>query len=189
MLMGLDIYLYRIKKNEDIKEGKRYNMQKLRNVYPNLHVLDSREMESICDTIKNMAVKVIGVERVFSPQLVGEFAGIDNVEYIHTCVECRDYRVFNLYDKDEKDIGQVKIDANSYDKVLIDKDFEYLVVDMEEVDYQRKGLNDEGWSLMPENCVYDDDKERVEKMCERGGLSDTFLDNWVDGETVLWCWW
>ena len=53
--MGLDIYLYRIKRNEAIKEGKRYNMQKLRNVYPNLHVLDSREMESICDTIKNIS--------------------------------------------------------------------------------------------------------------------------------------
>ena len=63
------------------------------------------------------------------------------------------------------------------------------VYQTEELDYQRKGLNDYGWSLLPENCTYCFDKDVVEKLVEEGGLSETFIENWIDGETALYAWW
>lgn len=57
-----------------------------------------------------------------------------------------------------------------------------------EIDYQRKGLTEYGWELLPENCEYCMDYDTVQKLTQEG-LSDTFLDNWVDGETALLAWW
>lgn len=57
-----------------------------------------------------------------------------------------------------------------------------------EIDYQRKGLTEYGWELLPENCEYCMDYDTVQKLTQEG-LSDTFIDNWVDGETALLAWW
>jgi hypothetical protein len=65
----------------------------------------------------------------------------------------------------------------------------YAVV-MDEVDYQRKGLNERGWDLMAcDNCEYTDDYDAVKAMVDEGGLSKTFLTNWKEGETVFCPWW
>lgn len=60
---------------------------------------------------------------------------------------------------------------------------------MDEVDYQRKGLNDTGWTLLPENCSYCGDRTVIENLCNRGGLSMSFLRNWEDGKTLFCAWW
>lgn len=57
-----------------------------------------------------------------------------------------------------------------------------------EINYQRKGLTEKGWELLPENCEYCMDYKTVEKLTQEG-LSDTFLDSWIDGETALLAWW
>ena len=59
----------------------------------------------------------------------------------------------------------------------------------EEVDYQRKGLNEYGWSLLPENCTYSTNYDNLVELVNKGGLSRSFLDNWIDGETALMAWW
>lgn len=59
----------------------------------------------------------------------------------------------------------------------------------EEVDYQRKGLNEYGWSLLPENCTYSTNYDNLVELVNKGGLSRSFLDNWIDGETTLMAWW
>lgn len=74
-------------------------------------------------------------------------------------------------------------------KYLITKNNKKYAVIMKEVDYQRKGLNDTGWSLLPENCCYCDDKDLICEMTEDGGLSESFIENWIDDETVFWAWW
>ena len=62
------------------------------------------------------------------------------------------------------------------------------VWDMTEVDYQRKGLTDEGWEILPDNCTYCMDYDRVKALTEEG-LSTSFLENWVEGETALYPSW
>lgn len=63
------------------------------------------------------------------------------------------------------------------------------VYQTEEVDYQRKGLNEYGWSLLPENCTYSTNYDNLVELVNKGGLSRSFLDNWIDGETALMAWW
>lgn len=63
------------------------------------------------------------------------------------------------------------------------------VYQTEEVDYQRKGLNEYGWSLLPENCTYSTNYDNLVELVNKGGLSRSFLDNWIDGETTLMAWW
>lgn len=59
----------------------------------------------------------------------------------------------------------------------------------EEVDYQHKGLNEYGWSLLPENCTYSTNYDNLVKLVNEGGLSRSFLNNWIEGETALMAWW
>lgn len=63
------------------------------------------------------------------------------------------------------------------------------VYQTEEVDYQRKGLNEYGWSLLPENCTYSTNYDNLVELVNKGGLSRSFLDNWIDGKTTLMAWW
>ena len=63
------------------------------------------------------------------------------------------------------------------------------VYQTEEVDYQRKGLNEYGWSLLPENCTYSTNYDNLVELVNEGGLSRSFLDNWIEGETALMAWW
>ena len=55
--------------------------------------------------------------------------------------------------------------------------------------YQRGGLNDEGFEMLPENGSLCDDKELVRRLVEKGGLSPEFIEKWEDGVTVFFNWW
>lgn len=63
------------------------------------------------------------------------------------------------------------------------------VYQTKEVDYQRKGLNEHGWSLLPENCTYSTNYDNLVELVNEGGLSRSFLNNWIEGETALMAWW
>ena len=68
------------------------------------------------------------------------------------------------------------------------KDVTYYVCDLIVV-YQRKGINNYGWSIMPENLSYTSDFDKVQALCEEGGLDKKFVDRWVEGKTVFRPWW
>lgn len=59
----------------------------------------------------------------------------------------------------------------------------------ENLDYQRKGINLEGWDLLPENSTYCTNKKVVEELVEKGGLHEGFLENWINNETAFIAWW
>lgn len=80
-------------------------------------------------------------------------------------------------------------DKKAFDQITFTKDTPTYVIKEEEIDYQRKGLNERGWELLPENCTYCMDKVVIEQLVEEGNLSESFLENWVDGETALMAWW
>lgn len=89
-------------------------------------------------------------------------------------------------------VYQFKIDNAllSYRGNYISEDVDTVYsVEMDEIDYQRKGLTNEGWGLLPENCSYCGDRTVVEKLCKDGGLSMSFLNNWEDGVTLFYAWW
>jgi hypothetical protein len=68
-----------------------------------------------------------------------------------------------------------------------EKTVDVYVFNRKEVAYQRKGLNKRGQELLDEsyNSLYLDDKQLVETLVREGGLSQEFLDVWVDGETMF----
>ena len=63
------------------------------------------------------------------------------------------------------------------------------VFQVEELNYQGKGLNNRGWELLPKKCTYCMDKAVIKQLVEEGNLSESFLENWIDGETALFAWW
>lgn len=67
--------------------------------------------------------------------------------------------------------------------------FENYAFRLEELAYQRNGLNDEGGKLLTESAELCDDRERVRQLVERGGLAPEFIGKWIDGCTVLNAWW
>ena len=91
----------------------------------------------------------------------------------------------------EDDYGnQLKITVEKDDNEYFKKEETLAYVyKTEELDYQRKGINAYGWSLLPENCTYCFDKSLVQELVDEGDLSESFIDNWVDGETALFAWW
>lgn len=185
--MGLDIYLYKVSKNKFLKENEKYTREELEK----LTSLTYFPIAEACETIKKNSTKITVTEKEFSPKLIGEYFKINNVEEIHlmSCDVNKQKYTFSLYDEDKKRIGEVTVKDEDIENVIIDKDYEYLAFDIKEIDYQRKGLNDYGWELLPENCSFSDDFENVKKMCKKGGLSNTFVENWIPDHTVLHPWW
>jgi hypothetical protein len=78
--------------------------------------------------------------------------------------------------------------ANDLDAYLTLEPTPTYVWDMAEVDYQRKGLTDEGWEILPDNCTYCMDYDLVQALTKEG-LSTSFLENWIEGETALYPSW
>lgn len=78
--------------------------------------------------------------------------------------------------------------ANDLDDYLTLKPTPTYVWDMAEVAYQRKGLTDEGWEILLDNNTYCMDYNLVKALTEEG-LSTSFLENWVEGETALYSSW
>lgn len=190
--MGLDIYLYRLRKANKLEEGKQYTREELMNLAPNACTLTEDDEGYKCPSIQSVGTKITVIEKMYDAKKIAEKFDIPGCTKLRTIGESLgDHHsiTFSLYNDSDEEVGSCTVTDDIEADVLVDCPVDYLVFEEEEVDYQRKGLNDEGWELMPENCVHDDDKERVEKMVKYGGLSETFLDNWVDGETCLLCWW
>ena len=68
------------------------------------------------------------------------------------------------------------------------KDKPTYVFKVIELDYQGDGLNDHGLDLLPKKGTYYTNKSIIERLVEEGNLSESFLENWVDGETALFAW-
>lgn len=188
--MGLDIYLFNVRKNDTLKENETYTREDIEKI-ANISTFELKSKD-ICKTIRDKSVIINVIDKVFSPKLIGKYAKIDNVKdisrYAATYCGEKSKISFYLYDKDKNKIGDITIPYEDWDKVLIEKVFKYYACELKQIDYQRKGLNDYGWSHIPENCAYCDKKTVVREMV-KGGLSKSFLDEFVKGETVIHCWW
>lgn len=183
--MGLDMYLYRVSK---INADKRrvYTREELEgNSWNDYSPEDIKSFpKSIVDNCIELKVKI---EYYNINKILAENGQKEGTKIGVSCYSSKGI-TFSIY-PEEKETIQVEISNEDLPKYLFSQINKRCVCKMEEVDYQRKGLNDEGWALLPGNCEYCDDKSRIKEMCEIGGLSETFLENWVDNETVFYPWW
>ena len=107
-----------------------------------------------------------------------------------------DQIAYNFKDYDNKDTNGehpcIRISAKKYDELkdayMTQQVKQHYAWQSEEVAYQRKGITDEGWELLPNNCAYCFDKSVVKALIEEG-LNEDFTNQWVDGETALVAWW
>lgn len=145
-------------------------------------------IEDYYSDIESRTRKVGENEPYFDPRIVMQSISSQGMElkivdygptYNDCDVDYSDLPYITISTKKEKDLEQF-----TYTKVR-----PTYVIKKTEVDYQRKGLNDRGWELLPDNCTYCTDESIVELLVDEGNLSESFLENWVDGETALYAWW
>lgn len=186
--MGLDMYLRRVTKPE--LEDRFYTRKELDELRIRTRELD----DDLCEAIRNNSVEVNVIDMMYVREKLAQAAGIDpgKVDYCHVLQESFNKNghtiTFGFLNDKRISLGNITINAED-ENYLQEVKRTMLAYVSEEVDYQRKGLNEEGWDLLPENCEACDDFKVVEALVERGGLSETFIENWEDGCTIFVAWW
>ena len=205
--MGLDIYLRKFTK-PSIDTTKTYTTEELdakglsyisieRN--NNGNRLPQDIIDNCCQTA-TIIEELLDNEKLlpyFKEQYPETYADVD--------ADNLDLYITAFVPKDKEEDAMAIMDDNHtingfYSEVTIisrDKQFDITkdvptqayIYQTEEVAYQRKGLNDYGWSLLPDNCTYSTDYDNLVELVTDGGLSRSFLDNWIEGETALVAWW
>lgn len=185
--MGLDMYLRRVTKPE--LEDRPYTRKELDELR-----IGTREVDDdLCEAIRNNSVEVNVIDKMYVKEKLAKDAGIDfdKVSRFYVLQEAFNkdgHKITFGFGNDKERLGDITINAED-EKYLQEVKRTMLAYVSEEVDYQRKGLNEEGWDLLPENCKACDDFKVVEALVEHGGLSETFIENWEDGRTIFVAWW
>lgn len=183
--MGLDLYLRHVIK-PDIKPNTLLTTEDCEE--NGLSHFTKKEYADLPNSIKNKCVIVKLKSEYYNLAKILSDNNFNPDSSIHLCGLSSDETDFSVYENDEQyniTIPNEDIDEK-YSFSQINKIY---IVKLEEIDYQRKGLNNDGWDLLPGNCEYCDDKSRIQKLCDIGGLSKSFIENWIDGETVFFAWW
>lgn len=205
--MGLDIYLEKFTK-PTIDTSKTYTPAELYNKGLSYIAIDDNNIENCLpqEIIDNYCQIVTINEEVIDPEkLLPYFKEKYPDTYVNITANDTNLCVAGTKSADEDEITVIITDYNhTIDKfhasVTITSQnqqfnitktipIQVYVYQTEEVDYQRKGLNEYGWSLLPENCTYSTNYNNLVELVNKGGLSRSFLDNWIDGETALMAWW
>lgn len=200
--MGLDLYLERVTKpsidksktytggelydmglnyvtEEELKETKKIPAEMLDKVTEKVtianYILDSHEVwKAFAEQYPETYRLDIDTPTDFTVALVGGTSNNEKSTFIF---------------EDDYD-NQVKITVDKDDnKYFKTEEKTAYVYKAEELDYQRDGINAYGWAMLPTNCTYCFDRARVQKLVDEGDLSESFIGNWVDGETALFVWW
>lgn len=205
--MGLDIYLEKFTK-PTIDTSKTYTSAELYDKDISYITVDDNNIENrlpqeIID--KYCQIVTITAEVIDPEKLLPYFKEKYPDTYLNITTDDTNLCVAGTESADEDEITVIITDYNhTIDKfhasVTITSQnqqfgitktipIQVYVYQTEEVDYQRKGLNEYGWSLLPENCTYSTNYDNLVELVNEGGLSRSFLNNWIDGETALMAWW
>lgn len=205
--MGLDIYLEKFTK-PTIDTSKTYTPAELYDKGLSYIAIDDNNIENRLpqETIdKYCQIVTITAEVIDPEKLLPYFKEKYPDVYLNITTDDTNLCVAGTESADEDEITVIITDYNhTIDKfhasVTITSQnqqfditktipIQVYVYQTEEVDYQRKGLNEYGWSLLPENCTYSTNYDNLVELVNEGGLSRSFLNNWIDGETALMAWW
>lgn len=155
----------------------------LSSYYSGKHYEENKVVDIMRITVKKGSKLKTGLMTVV--ELDNGFAIRVNVELTEDDVEADTYRAEIIFENSFTEDGE----PNYTGKYIIEQYDTVYVTEMDEICYQRKGLTEEGWAALPENCSYCGDKRVVETLCKTGGLDEQFLSHWEDGETVFHPWW
>lgn len=205
--MGLDIYLEKFTKST-IDTTKTHTSDELYNKGLSYIAIDDNNIENCLpqEIIDNYCQIVTINEEVIDPEkLLPYFKEKYPDTYLNITTDDTNLCVAGTESADKDEITVTITDYNhTIDKLhpsitITSQNQQFditkiipvqvYVYQTEEVDYQRKGLNEQGWSLLPENCTYSTNYDNLVELVNEGGLSCSFLDNWIDGETALMAWW
>lgn len=205
--MGLDIYLEKFTK-PTIDTTKTHTSDELYNKGLSYIAIDDNNIKNCLpqEIIDNYCQIVTINEEVIDPEkLLPYFKEKYQDTYVNITANDTNLCVAGTKSADEDEITVIITDYNhTIDKfhasVTITSQnqqfditktipIQVYVYQTEEVDYQRKGLNEYGWSLLPENCTYSTNYDNLVELVNEGGLSRSFLNNWIEGETALMAWW
>lgn len=203
--MGLDIYLLRASKPTDIDFSQPIYAEELRdNPCLNMFSKDKfKDKKMYSQTLLDNGVWADIIYSYFERGLFLKDHGYDEnyIAVMSDKIDDEDWRnsdkfYFNVY-KDEDDARNdkplaenIEVDGEVFlNRYYIEEVENMLLVELEEIAYQRKHISEHGWDLMPENCSFYDNKNVIRKLCEEGGLDDDFMRLWVDGKTVFHPWW
>ena len=205
--MGLDIYLEKFTK-PTIDTSKTYTSAELYDKDLSHIAIDDNNIENCLpqEIIDNYCQIVTITAEVIDPEkLLPYFKEKYPDTYANITTDDTNLCVAGIESADEDEITVIITDYNhTIDKfhasVTITSQnqqfditktipIQVYVYQTKEVDYQRKGLNEYGWSLLPENCTYSTNYDNLVELVNEGGLSRSFLDNWIEGETALMAWW
>lgn len=205
--MGLDIYLEKFTK-PTIDTSKTYTSAELYDKDISYITVDDNNIENLLPQEiidKYCQIVTITTEVIDPEKLLPYFKEKYPDTYLNITTDDTNLCVAGTESADEDEITVIITDYNhTIDKfhasVTITSQnqqfditktipIQVYVYQTEEVDYQRKGLNEYGWSLLPENCTYLTNYDNLVELVNEGGLSRSFLNNWIDGETALMAWW
>lgn len=186
--MGLDIYLYEVQKIE-AHRNKIWTQKDLEE--KDIVIFDIDQLTRLPKTIVDNSSK-IKVKRDYYniPEILKDYGYEEDKVHISLVGMNSVENTFCITDIKTGEETYVKITLEDIqNKYIFSQINKVFACTMDEIAYQRKGLNDDGWDLLPENCEYSDDKDNVQKMVDIGGLSESFIENWVDDHTVFYAWW
>lgn len=203
--MGLDIYLEKFTK-PSLDTSKTYTVEKLENRNLSHISIDENAIEKRLpqDIIDNHCQIVTIIKEYIDPKKLLPYFKEKYPKLYENATENHIDPCVTAFIPGEEDTVTIKDYNNTtgdeHPSITItsqNKQFditkpihiESYVYQTEEVAYQRKGLNDYGWSLLPENCTYSTNYDDLVELATEGGLSKDFLDNWIEGETALVAWW
>lgn len=191
--MGLDLYLRKVTKPQ-LDRGRAYTRLELNNKgIDTIEFPKKGEKDSICRTIRDNSVPIVVIDMRYVKDKLAEAAGLDakKVKYLSRVMESFgeiSKITFELLDENEVSLGEITINSDD-ENYLEEFRRTMLAYELKEVAYQRKGLNDYGWELLPPNCSDTDDFKVVEALVQYGGLSEEFIDKWEEGRTIFHPWW
>ena len=200
--MGLDLYLERVTK-PSIDKSKTYAGGELYDM--GLNYVTEEELKETkkipAEMLDKVTEKVTIANYILDSHEVWKaFAEQYPESYRSNNESPKDFApaIIGVTNNNEKSTFTFEDDYGKQLKITVDKDDnKYFkteektayVYKAEELDYQRNGINAYGWSLLPANCTYCFDKVLVQKLIDKGGLSESFIDKWIDDENALFVWW
>lgn len=195
--MGLDVYLYRLTKPR-LKKSKTYTDDDLSNYNTSLvedNNLDDDFIKKFTQTI-NVDSSYWDYEKLyqkFKEKYPGEYQDKHKPEHIEFLQIGQSYSngwlSYTWQDSFLKNtIKTSGRKPEDFKNVLVTKIKPTYVWKSEIVNHQKNRITDYGFYILPDNCEYCFDYNKVKELVDEG-LDQSFLDDWIDGQTALLAWW
>lgn len=195
--MGLDIYLYKLTKPR-LKKSKTYNEDDLSEYNTSLVEdcdLNDDFIKKFTQTI-NVDSSYWDYEKLYQkfkekyPDAYTDEHKPEHLEFIQTEQSYSNgWLSYTWQDSFLKNtIKTSGRKPEDFKDVFVEEIKPTYVWKSEIIQHQKNGITDYGFDILPENCEYCFDYDKIKELVGEG-LDQSFLDDWIDGKTALLAWW